>query len=215
MSSSRGDLVGEMRVRLPLPIVIPLAVILVIAGVTIGFSQVLLAVPKEAAVAIALITAMNVLGACAVIAVKRDLSPAHYAELAVVVLYPVIIGVAIAQFGLGVSEEAEAGHEAAAAPAAAGAGAISAEGVQFNTDALEFKAGEESHLHFTNEDSVQHNVAIYEDTAAADSQTDVLFDGEIISGGDDADYSIPALDKGEYVFQCDIHPAMRGTVTVE
>ena len=55
-------------------------------------------------------------GACAVIAVKRDLTALHYAELAAVVLYPVIIGVAIAQFGLGVSDEGEAAaHEAPAA----------------------------------------------------------------------------------------------------
>ena len=50
-----------MRVRLPLPIVIPVVVVLVIAGVTIGFAEVLLAVPKEAAVAIALLIESTVL----------------------------------------------------------------------------------------------------------------------------------------------------------
>lgn len=215
MSQSRPDLVGEVRFRVPLPIVIPLAAIAVIAAAAIGFSKVLLAVPKEAAVAIALIMAMNLLGACAVIALRPKLSGGALGELAVVVLYPVVIGIAIAQFGLGTGEEAAHGAEEPAAAAAGGGLDVTASGVKFDTDTLELPAGEAATIPFTNEDSVPHNIAIYPDVAAADDQADALFQGEVIAGGSSTEYAIDPLDKGEYVFQCDVHPAMRGTVVAE
>jgi hypothetical protein len=44
---ARSDpLVGEVRFRVPLPILIPVAAVAVIAIVTIGLSRVLLAIPK-------------------------------------------------------------------------------------------------------------------------------------------------------------------------
>ena len=89
---------------------------------------------------------------------------------------------------------------------------ISATGLQFNTDTLEFPAGEESELQFANDDSssVQHNVAIYEEEGGAD-----LFVGDVIPGGESITYTVPGMDPGEYYFQCDVHPGMNGTVTVE
>lgn len=91
-----------------------------------------------------------------------------------------------------------------------GGPSISAAGVQFDIDQLTLPA-EETELEFVNEDSVQHNVAIYEDDSAS---TD-LFTGDIIPGGQTITYTIPALDKGNFYFQCDVHPSMNGTVTVE
>ena len=87
---------------------------------------------------------------------------------------------------------------------------ISAAGTQFDTDHLELPGGE-TELEFVNEDSVQHNVSIYED----DSASNALFEGQIIPGGQNISYSIPPLEKGEYYFQCDVHPGMNGDVTVE
>ena len=89
---------------------------------------------------------------------------------------------------------------------------ISAVDLQFSSDTLEFKAGEESELEFANDDasSIQHNVAIYEEEGGAD-----LFVGEVIPGGQSVTYSVPALDKGEFYFQCDVHPGMNGTVSVK
>jgi plastocyanin len=216
MSQSRPDLVGEVRFRFPLPIVIPLAAVAIIGGAAFGFSKVLLAIPKDAAVAIALMMAVNVMGACAFLALKKNITPVLIAELIVVALYPVIIGVAIAEFGLGTAEET---HGAAAAAEAEGGGeqpaaadgslSISAAQVAFDTDTLELTAGEDTKLHFSNEDSVQHNVSIYPDESGGDP----LFEGQIIEGGAEVDYEIPALDAGEYYFQCDVHPGMNGTVT--
>jgi plastocyanin len=203
--STRPDLYGEVRFRIPLVIIIPLAALALIAAVTIGFARVLLAVPSEAAVAIALLMAVNVLGACAVVATRR-LSGLQLAELVAVVLYPVIIGIAIAQFGLG--EEAEGSERAA--PAGSGT-KIAASGVDFTTDEITLPANEDVTLTFDNQDSVAHNFAIYE-TEQADKE---IFVGDQVTA-DSIDYKFKTPRPGEYFFRCDFHPdQMTGTVIVE
>ncbi|MGH2729075.1 MAG: cupredoxin domain-containing protein [Actinomycetota bacterium] len=210
----RRDLVGEVRIRLPLPIVIPLGALLFIAGVTIGISQVLLAVPKEAAVAIALVMAANVLGACAFVALRPAEARRSWAELLMIVLYPILIGLVIAQTGIGEEEEgaaAETGTEQGGAAPGGTTTEVTAKDVLFDTDALTLAAGEATSLRFVNEDSVQHNIAIYTNKSAKKS----LFTGDLLAAGTTT-YEIPPLDKGEYYFQCDIHPtSMFGTVTAE
>jgi plastocyanin len=91
---------------------------------------------------------------------------------------------------------------------------VTAANIQFDTDTIELPAGEETSLEFINEDQLQHNIAIYPDEGAAGDQSDALFQGEIITGTT-ITYQIPALEAGEYPFQCDVHPtSMRGTTTV-
>lgn len=95
------------------------------------------------------------------------------------------------------------------APAEGGL-AISAANVQFDTDQLTIPA-DGGALQFVNEDTAEHNVAIYED----DSASQEIFKGQIIPGGQETTYEIPAQEPGEYYFQCDVHPGMNGTVTFE
>ena len=130
-------------------------------------------------------------------------------------VYLLIVGAAIG-FVVTNQEELGGGSEATAAEGgeegAGGEGgglSISAEGVQFDTDSLELPADEEASLTFNNADTVEHNVSIYEEEGGAE-----LFKGDIIPGGQETTYQIPAIEKGEYYFQCDVHPAMNGTVTV-
>ncbi|MDQ3940672.1 MAG: cupredoxin domain-containing protein, partial [Actinomycetota bacterium] len=92
----------------------------------------------------------------------------------------------------------------------AGGLSISAEGSAFDTKELALPAGEETELEFANNDSLQHNVAIYEEEGGAD-----LFTGQVIPGGQTTTYSIPPLESGTYYFQCDLHPSMNGDVVVE
>lgn len=208
--SSRPDLVAGVRVKIPLIIAIPLGALLVIGAGAFGFSRILLELEPEAATAVALTMAANILIACAIVAYKPRLDGVTLAELFVVVTYPIVIGIVLAQIGFG----GGGGHgETANAHAAGGSsGEIVAAGVAFETDELAFKAGEATTLTFNNEDSVDHNVAIYED----DTATKDLFVGAIVGGGASADYEIPPLDKGEYFFRCDLHPtSMTGTVLVE
>ena len=205
--SSRPDLVAGMRVRVPLIFAIPIGALVVIGGGAFGFSRILLALEPEAATAIALTMAINILIACAIVAYKPRLDSVTMAELFVVVTYPIVIGIVLAQVGFG----GGGGHGEEIAPAKASGQALSAASVAFDTDHLTLAAGEETTLPFNNEDSAAHNLAIYEDDTA---QKD-LFVGATVSGGAAIDYEIPPLDKGDYYFRCDIHPSMDGTVTVE
>jgi plastocyanin len=66
-------------------------------------------------------------------------------------------------------------------------------------------------ISFTNNDAgTQHNIAIYQDSSAADS----LFSGDFVTGIATEDYAVPAIPPGTYYFQCDVHPTMNGSVTV-
>jgi plastocyanin len=137
-------------------------------------------------------------------------------ELAVVVIYPVIIGIAIAQLGIGTEEHAEAAPAAegqAGGPVSSG-GTIVAENVQFSAEEMEFQAAEDVSLTLDNLDSVEHNVSLYANEPDADAQENHIFEGERITATS-ITYEFKAPDAGEYVFQCDVHPIMRGTVVVE
>ena len=207
----------EVRFRVPLPFIIPVAALLIIGAATIGMSRILLSVPKEAAVIVAVAVAANVLIAGAIVANRPDTARSTWAELLIVFTYPIVIGIVMTQLNLG-GEEAhgaaeESGAQAHAQEAGGAAGLnISATNLQFSSDEIVLPAGEEASLAFANEDSssIQHNVAIYEEEGGAD-----LFIGDVIPGGQEVTYDVPALDKGEYYFQCDVHPGMNGTVTVE
>ncbi len=207
---ARTPLSHEVRVRLPLPIIIPLGALLAIALVTFGMSRILLSVPKEIAVVIALAIGANILMACAFIAQRPESARRSWSELAIVAAYPLVIGVVIASLGLGHGDSAGEAEHAEAAPAAA-EGAVSAVNVAFSTDTIELQAKTEDTIPFSNDDSTEHNISIYEDDSA---QKD-LFKGEIIPGGQQTTYTVPPLAKGEYYFQCDVHPGMNGTVTVQ
>ena len=214
-------LVGEFRVKVPLPVAIPFGALLFIGAGVFFFSRVLLAVPREAAIAIAIALAANILGGAAFMALHPRMSRASRIELLAVVMYPVIIGLAIWALEIGVEEHvvpatAEEAHEETGGSTGSESSTgttseLSASGNSFSADALTFAAGEETAFTFTNEDAVPHNLSIYQD----DSLQETLFEGELVDGGSSADYTIPALDPGEYFFRCDVHPPMNGTVTVE
>lgn len=129
-------------------------------------------------------------------------------------LYLLIPLIAVA-FLVGNQDELSAGGEGGEQAEHGGEGGgggltISAANVQFDTDQLTIPADGGS-LTFVNEDSVEHNVAIYED----DSADKDIYIGDIIPGGQEITYEIPAHEPGEYHFQCDVHPAMNGTATFE
>jgi plastocyanin len=104
---------------------------------------------------------------------------------------------------------------AASGPSASGsAGGITltAKNVAFDQKDLAAPAGAPFAIQFDNEDAgVQHNVAIYSDSSAANN----LFRGTIVTGPTQTSYSVPALPAGSYYFQCDVHPSqMNGTIVI-
>jgi len=93
----------------------------------------------------------------------------------------------------------------------AGALTVTAAAVAFDTSEIRLAAETETTITFVNDDAgVQHNIAIYAD----ESRTQELFNGDLITGPDRIDYTIPPLPPGEYYFLCIVHPNMSGTVIV-
>lgn len=92
-----------------------------------------------------------------------------------------------------------------------GAVTVTAQNLSFDPTTIDLPADTESTITFDNRDAgVQHNIAIFTDDSLAEN----LFRGEIVTGPDTIDYTIPPLGAGEYYFHCDVHQDMNGTVVV-
>lgn len=87
---------------------------------------------------------------------------------------------------------------------------ISAANLQFDRTELSIPADVAVALVFENRDSAPHNIAIYADASAGQA----LFVGEIFSGPGSRGYDLPALAAGTYIFRCDVHQEMTGTLVV-
>jgi plastocyanin len=87
---------------------------------------------------------------------------------------------------------------------------IVAKDMKFQQTSVEVKAGSAFTLHFDNQDSAPHNVAIYQDSSAAKA----LSVGEIITTAK-KDQAVPALAAGTYFFRCDVHHDMTGTIVAK
>jgi len=209
----KPNLPDEIRFSAPLPILIPLAALAAIAAIAFLFSRVLLAVPREAAILIAIVMAANILGGFAFAALRPKLSRSQRIELAMVIGYPLLIGIVIAQLGFGAPAE-EASAEAGGASAVEGDAVLVAENLAFDTDAIELAAGKTQTIGLDNQDSAPHNLAIYKNEQAGVSQEGALFDGEDVPAGSSTEYEVDPLDAGKMYFQCDLHPSMKGDVVV-
>jgi plastocyanin len=84
---------------------------------------------------------------------------------------------------------------------------IVARDMKFATSTVEVKAGANFTLHFDNQDSAPHNVAIYTDSSASNP----ISVGEIVASGK-KDQVVAALKPGSYFFRCDVHHDMTGTI---
>ena len=209
----KPNLPDEIRFSAPLPILIPLAALVAIAVVAFLFSRVLLAVPREAAILIAIVMAANILGGFAFAALRPKLSRSQRIELAMVIGYPLLIGIVIAQLGFGAPEE-EASAEADGGAAVGGDAVLVAENLSFDKETLELTAGKPQVIGLDNQDTEPHNVAIYKNEDAGASQEGALFDGEDVPGGSTLEYEVDPLPPGRLFFQCDLHPSMAGEVVV-
>lgn len=88
---------------------------------------------------------------------------------------------------------------------------LSADNLEFSAPCMVANAGEAFTVHFTNNESVPHDVAVYEDS----SKNNEVMRGEIITGPDATiDYEVPALEAGDRYFSCTVHPAMDGVLYV-
>jgi len=90
---------------------------------------------------------------------------------------------------------------------------VVAEGIAFTDGVcIQAPAGEPFTIVFDNRDAnVPHNVRVY---TGPQTGGDVLFEGDIITGPSQIEYEIPALDPGEYAYDCSVHPNMIGKILV-
>jgi plastocyanin len=88
---------------------------------------------------------------------------------------------------------------------------FSAQNIEFSAPCMVAVAGEPFTIHFTNDDTQPHNVAIYPDS----SKGDAIMSGEVNgTQGESLDYAVDALEVGSYYFDCTVHPEMQGTLYV-
>jgi plastocyanin len=86
---------------------------------------------------------------------------------------------------------------------------IVAKNIHFSVKCLVVPAGNPLTVAFENKDFVNHNFSIYTLEFAS------AFAGDITYPNESVHYKVPALEPGQYLFQCDIHPAdMSGPLIV-
>jgi plastocyanin len=86
-----------------------------------------------------------------------------------------------------------------------------AKGNQFDQRQITVPAGKNVTIVFDNQDSVPHNVAIYD----SPQRTKELFQGELQQTAGQITYQVPAQPAGSYYFLCVVHPTMNGTYTAQ
>lgn len=87
-----------------------------------------------------------------------------------------------------------------------------AKDIKFDQSTITVAAGKPFTITFDNEDSVPHNVAIFEGTDATGKN---VFRGALDAGPKTLTYDVPALPAGTYYFHCDVHPTMNGTLVAK
>jgi plastocyanin len=85
---------------------------------------------------------------------------------------------------------------------------VAAKDLKFSPTEVTAPADAAFEIVFDNQEGVPHNMAI------SDSTGTNVFKGEIVSS-QQVTYSVPALAAGAYPFICEVHPDMKGTITVE
>jgi len=88
---------------------------------------------------------------------------------------------------------------------------FSAQDLAFSAPCMVAVAGEAFTIHFVNNDTQPHNVALFNDSSKANE----IMRGDIITTqGEGLDYEVEALTEGQYYFDCSVHVEMNGTLYV-
>jgi plastocyanin len=195
---------AETTGRLPnlMPIGLPVVGLFAIGSLMFLISRILLAVPEQASTAIALFVALLIMTGASLAALRPSISSRSLvAGLAVAGVLLTAGGVVAAAKGERHTERPEA--------AETGGLEITAKGLAFDKQDLPLKADAETQIHFTNDDApTPHNIDIQSDGG----QT--IFRGDLVTTKTTTIYTFKAPAAGTYKFQCDVHPQMKGTVTV-
>ena len=84
--------------------------------------------------------------------------------------------------------------------------------VVFDTQTITVPPEQPVQVRLGNEDAgIFHNIAVYRDAQASD----LVARGKLFDGPRTRDYRFEGFPAGTYYFQCDLHPAMSGTLIAE
>lgn len=192
----------DLRERAILPVLIPIAAIVVTEIVVFAMSRVLLTAGTQGAVVIAIGSTVAIMVGAVVIASARRIRTATIAGLLSVALVIVVAAGAVSMQRGSAIEKELAAHRPTLE--------VSAADLAFDTETLALAPGG-TVIDFANADSQPHNIAVYPDES---SLNEPLFKGQIIQAGQSVTYEVPAIPAGEYYFHCDVHPTMKGTAEV-
>lgn len=188
------------RDRFVMPVLLPIAIVVILALVLFGFSRILLAITPEAATVTAILVAGGVLAAASFAAARAQVRLSTIAAMvgAITGFAMLAGGIALA---VAAGEEEEGGEERPVV-------VLAAADIEFDPTALTVPAAQPFTLRFHNQDAdIQHNVDIFDNEALTGEP---VFGGEIVTGVTEIDYPVPALEAGQYFFRCVIHPPMTG-----
>jgi plastocyanin len=118
--------------------------------------------------------------------------------------------VAVAAISAACSSAAAQPQPSVAGPVDPNGPTIVAKDLKFQTQQVDVKAGENFTIHFDNQDSAPHNVAIFTDSSAGTP----VATGPVVSASK-ADLVVPSLKAGSYFFRCDVHHDMTGTIVAK
>jgi plastocyanin len=188
-----------VRDRFVMPIVLPIAIVAILALVLYGFSRILLSITPEAATATAIVVAGGVLGAASVAAGRKQVRLSTISAMIGAITGFAMLAGGIALAVAGGEEEGE-GERTVVVLAAAE--------IAFDPTPLTVPAGHPFTIRFRNQDAeVQHNVEIFDN---ASFSGEALFAGDLVTGVTEVDYLVDPLAPGGYFFRCIVHPPMVG-----
>ena len=194
--------------RLLAPFGFPLIALTLVGIIVLSISRILLAVPKAASVAIALVLAVLLL------VVFFALARQHKVNRTVIVTMGGFAFVALIAAG---SYSAAAGFRTFEHPAAASTPpptTVVAQGTAYKTKEITVTQGRVASIVFHNLDAgTYHNIAVYTERSGGSP----VWNGQPIQGTKKITYNqVFTVPPGTYTFRCDFHPtAMIGTFTVK
>ena len=88
---------------------------------------------------------------------------------------------------------------------------LTANNLQFSTTCIQAVVGKNIVIHFTNEEAVPHDVAVFKDN----TKKELLGKSDIVTGPNGSTtLTIPVQLPGQLYFECTIHTSMNGSLVV-
>ena len=86
----------------------------------------------------------------------------------------------------------------------------------FRDTCLAVFADEPTEVRFVNPSEATHDLVVYRNTpGVGDDPSNILFESDVVPGGETITFTLPPLPAGEYPFRCEFHTlTMKGTLRV-